>query len=438
MKHFRPVLATLIIALSAMGLVESVASNTESESASSDRLVRGILITLDDVDRPECSTSLQGFVYDDGEETTACMDNQWQSVVIDADGDGHVRGTDEDDNDATDKGDSDLIANNIRGGIDIFGVSGNLTERGSFAIAATTPSASAQTASVRVPAGVYDGDESVSHVVKGDSDLVPANIKSGVDIFDIEGTLVVSSVVDNDADGITRTLDEDDNDATDKGDSDLIANNIRGGIDIFGVSGNLTERGSFAIAATTPSASAQTASVRVPAGVYDGDESVSHVVKGDSDLVPANIKSGVDIFDIEGTLVVSSVVDNDADGITSTLDEDDNDATDKGDSDLVAANIKKGVSIFGVTGTYPTPSSETYDTVSAGYNHHTGYGLRVGTLAGHAYCKGKGKDEMSSYITMISQGGVGLFLDNNRLTVTEGRGGGYRTFRIITCSDFNL
>ena len=325
MKHFRPVLATLIIALSAMGLVESVASNTESESASSDRLVRGILITLDDVDRPECSTSLQGFVYDDGEETTACMDNQWQSVVIDADGDGHVRGTDEDDNDATDKGDSDLIANNIRGGIDIFGVSGNLTERGSFAIAATTPSASAQTASVRVPAGVYDGDESVSHVVKGDSDLVPANIKSGVDIFDIEGTLVVSSVVDNDADGIT-----------------------------------------------------------------------------------------------------------------STLDEDDNDATDKGDSDLVAANIKKGVSIFGVTGTYPTPSTDPYDTVSAGYNHHTGYGLRVGTLAGHAYCKGKGKDEMSSYVTMISQGGVGLFLDNNRLTVTEGRGGGYRTFRIITCSDFNL
>ncbi len=375
MKHFRPVLATLIIALSAMGLVESVASNTESESASSDRLVRGILITLDDVDRPECSTSLQGFVYDDGEETTACMDSQWQSVVIDADGDGHVRGTDEDDNDATDK---------------------------------------------------------------GDSDLVPANIKSGVDIFDIEGTLVVSSVVDNDADGITSTLDEDDNDATDKGDSDLIANNIRGGIDIFGVSGNLTERGSFAIAATTPSASAQTASVRVPAGVYDGDESVSHVVKGDSDLVPANIKSGVDIFDIEGTLVVSSVVDNDADGITSTLDEDDNDATDKGDSDLVAANIKKGVSIFGVTGTYPTPSREPYDTVSAGYNHHTGYGLRVGTLAGHAYCKGKGKDEMFSYTTVTSQGGVGLFLDNNRLTVTEGRGGGYNTFRSITCHDLNL
>ena len=262
MKHFRPVLATLIIALSAMGLVESVASNTESESASSDRLVRGILITLDDVDRPECSTSLQGFVYDDGEETTACMDNQWQSVVIDADGDGHVRGTDEDDNDATDK--------------------------------------------------------------------------------------------------------------------------------------------------------------------------------GDSDLVPANIKSGVDIFDIEGTLVVSSVVDNDADGITSTLDEDDNDATDKGDSDLVAANIKKGVSIFGVTGTYPTPSSETYDTVSAGYNHHTGYGLRVGTLAGHAYCKGQGKDEMSSYNTMTSQGGVGLSFRNNRLTVTEGRGGGYSTFRSITCSDLNL
>jgi len=103
-------------------------------------------------------------------------------------------------------GDSDLVASNIKNGVDIFGVTGSfpndgtagtgdvlsgktfynssatkqtgtMTNRGAYNI---TPGAS----NVTIPAGYHNG----AGVVYGDSDLVASNIKNGVDIFGVTGS----------------------------------------------------------------------------------------------------------------------------------------------------------------------------------------------------------------------------------------------------------
>lgn len=86
------------------------------------------------------------------------------------------------------KGDSNLVAGNIRSGVSIFGVTGTVVAASSPNLQnkTVTPRASSQT--VKSDSG-YDGLKQVT--VSGDANLVSGNIISGKTIFGVPGSVVI-------------------------------------------------------------------------------------------------------------------------------------------------------------------------------------------------------------------------------------------------------
>lgn len=81
-------------------------------------------------------------------------------------------------------GDSNLKPENIRSGVEIFGVSGELTDYDKpLAETTITPTKNAQTI---IPDSAHSGFSKV--VVNGDSNLIASNIRKGVTIFGVTGT----------------------------------------------------------------------------------------------------------------------------------------------------------------------------------------------------------------------------------------------------------
>jgi len=127
------------------------------------------------------------------------------------------------------------------------------------------------TSNQNIPAGIYDIG---AGVVQGDADLISANIKAGKTIFGVNGD---PNVVDTSA-------------------GTAAANKILLGYKAY-VDGSL-------ITGSIPSKGAQTytpgtSNQSISAGQY---LSGTQTIQGDSDLVPSNIKNGVNIFGVVGTM----------------------------------------------------------------------------------------------------------------------------------------
>lgn len=202
------------------------------------------------------------------------------------------------------KGDGNLSAGNIKKGVSIFGVSGTL-ETGSTGTDTSDATATAgdilygETAYVRGEkvtgtiksvgaATITPGTENQTiasgqylagaQTIKGDSNLVAENIKSGVSIFGVTGTLEAGST------------------GTDTSDATATAGDILSGKTAYvngeKVTGTITPK---AAQVYKPKTTDQT----ILAGYYlKGNQTI----EGDANLVAANIKSGVSIFGVTGTL----------------------------------------------------------------------------------------------------------------------------------------
>jgi hypothetical protein len=131
-----------------------------------------------------------------------------------------------------------------------------------------TPTTTDQT----VDAGYHNG----SGKVQGDTDLISGNILGGIDIFGVSGSAV----------GATG-------DATV---GDVLTGKTFSRLGAAGLTGTMTDVGQQNV---TPG----TAAVTITQGYHSGTGQVD----GDADLASGNIKSGVDIFGVEGTYPLAGV-----------------------------------------------------------------------------------------------------------------------------------
>lgn len=147
------------------------------------------------------------------------------------------------------------------------------------------------------------------------------------------------------------------------GDSALKPDNIRKGATIFGIPGAYEKT-------ELVDAVFQDKTVTPTAGGFivrpdEGKDGLSYVeVEGDGDLIPSNIREGVEIFGVAGSYsngqkyqTKDGIVPT-AGGVTVIADSGYNALAQVKvikEPNLVSGNIAKGVTIFGVTGTYVSP-----------------------------------------------------------------------------------
>lgn len=138
-------------------------------------------------------------------------------------------------------------------------ITGTMPNCGAVSI---TPGSTSQA----IAAGYHNGSGSVA----GDADLTAANIKDQASIFGVTGTFTQEASVP-----ITAAT---------------VLNGKKGFVNGAQIVGSMPDRGAVTI---TPSASNQS----IAQGYHNG----SGYVAGDTDLIAANIKSGVNIFGVTGT-----------------------------------------------------------------------------------------------------------------------------------------
>jgi hypothetical protein len=202
------------------------------------------------------------------------------------------------------QGDTDLVSGNIRGGVSLFGVS---------------------------------GDPNVADT--GSGDATAAEILTGTTAW-VDGVEVIGTMPDNGAVTIVPTttaqtvaLGYHNGAGTVQGDTDLASGNIRGGVSLFGVSGdpNVVDTSS-------------------------GDATAVEILTGTAAWV-----DGVEVIgtmpDNGAVTIVPSTT-----AQTIALGYHNGGGTVEGDPGLVAESIRCGVTIFGVTGTIPECVAQTGQT----------------------------------------------------------------------------
>ncbi len=161
----------------------------------------------------------------------------------------------------------DVLASKTFSNGDDTGLTGAMPNQGAVVL---TPG----TGNIAIPAGYHNG----AGYVVGDADLVPANIRAGVNIFNVIGK---STVVDT-ADAVL--------------DPAYLVTGYSGYDDGIRKAGTMPNRGA-------PTWTPGTADQTIPAGYYSGG-----TVKGDVDLIATNIRAGVDIFGVVGTCKPASAL----------------------------------------------------------------------------------------------------------------------------------
>lgn len=236
-------------------------------------------------------------------------------------------------------GDARLIPENIKRGVSILGVTGTYAPA---ALTLQSRSLLAKTNGVWTvsPQTGYDGLSHVKVTVDVPTEVI-SQVKS---VSPGRGQIIVTP------DAGYNSLSE----VYVYGDDDLIASNIRAGITIFGVTGTYND-----FKTQSKSVVPASYSQRIyPDGNFDALSSV--YVSGDGDLVPSNIREGVEIFGVKGAYSTglnfqTKTVTPNRYGFSVIADDGFNALARvvvNGDSNLIPENIARGVTIFGVSGTH--------------------------------------------------------------------------------------
>ena len=260
--------------------------------------------------------------------------------------------------------DSNIQSNNIKKGITILGVTGNLdvldtsdatANRSTILIGSTAyvngekitgimpnngrltyqPSIRAQA----IPTGYTSGGSiaAVTHTI--DDNIKPGNIKQGVTILGVEGNLTSTGIDTSDA---TATADK-------------ILSGYTAYVDDEKITGTMSNRGSLSV---TP----RTNSLSYAGGYYSSINIGAVTASIDSNIIASNIKQGVTILGVTGNLI-SEDIERITETITPSSTSDIvrtnrfydrltvQKVTSNIDSNIQPANIKSGVTILGVEGT---------------------------------------------------------------------------------------
>ena len=235
-------------------------------------------------------------------------------------------------------GDAKLTPENIKLGVSILGVTG--TYAPSFTLQSRSLLAKTNGVWTVSPQIGYDGLSHVKVTVDVPSEVI-SQVKS---VTPGRGQITVTP------DAGYNSLSE----VYVYGDDDLIANNIRAGITIFGVTGTYND-----FKTQSKSVVPASYSQRIyPDSNFDALSSV--YVSGDGDLVPSNIREGVEIFGVKGAYSTglnfqTKTVTPNRYGFSVIADDGFNALARvvvNGDSNLIPENIARGVTIFGVSGTH--------------------------------------------------------------------------------------
>ncbi len=289
--------------------------------------------------------------------------------------------------------DPDIKPDNIKKGVEILGVEGTLEAATPVLEPLTvTPSTSEQ---VKTPTGDGFNKVTVKAVTAAiDSDIIPENIKKGVNILGVTGSfdhpdpnLVTLNIKPKDTAQTFRPSTSEDGynlvnveAVTAAIDADIKAENIKKGINILGVVGSLECKVPALEALTvTPTTSQQ---VKTPTGDGFNKVTVEAVTAAiDADIKAENIKKGVDILGVVGsleckapTLEPLTVTPSTSEQVKTPTGDGFNKVTVEPvtaaiDADIIPENILEGVDILGVVGTLKKSTLAKKTTlIAVGFN----------------------------------------------------------------------